>query len=125
MPGMDQGKIGTFIMECRKSRGLTQAQLAEKLNITDRAVSKWENGKSLPDSSIMLELCALLGITADELLRGARNRSPRRPRTSGAGCPSCSSCWPRPSPGSAGTPGHEKNRRDPWGYLRSAQNPYS
>lgn len=76
MPGMDQGKIGTFIMECRKSRGLTQAQLAEKLNITDRAVSKWENGKSLPDSSIMLELCALLGITADELLRGARSPEP-------------------------------------------------
>ena len=43
-------------MECRKRKGLTQSQLAERLNITDRAVSKWETDKSLPDSSIMLEL---------------------------------------------------------------------
>lgn len=67
---MDQIKIGRFIAERRKSNGLTQAQLAEKLNITDRAVSKWENGKSLPDSSIMLELCAELGITVNDLLSG-------------------------------------------------------
>ena len=67
---MDQIKIGRFIAERRKSIGLTQAQLAEKLNITDRAVSKWENGKSLPDSSIMLELCAELGITVNDLLSG-------------------------------------------------------
>ena len=67
---MDQVKIGRFIAERRKSIGLTQAQLAEKLNITDRAVSKWENGKSLPDSSIMLELCAELGITVSDLLSG-------------------------------------------------------
>ena len=67
---MDQVKIGRFIAERRKSNGFTQAQLAEKLNITDRAVSKWENGKSLPDSSIMLELCAELGITVNDLLSG-------------------------------------------------------
>ncbi len=47
MRNMDQGKIGTFIMERRKGKGLTQAQLAERLNITDRAVSKWETGLSL------------------------------------------------------------------------------
>ena len=58
-------------MERRKRRGLTQAQLAERLNITDRAVSKWENGKSMPDSSIMLELCEILEITVNELLNGA------------------------------------------------------
>lgn len=69
---MDQSKIGTFIMERRKERGLTQAQLAERLNITDRAVSKWETGKSLPDSSIMLALCEILDITADQLLSGGR-----------------------------------------------------
>lgn len=74
---MDQGKIGTFIMERRKERGLTQAQLAERLNITDRAVSKWETGKSLPDSSIMLELCGILEITADELLSGGRTAEPQ------------------------------------------------
>lgn len=54
---MEQAKIGEFISERRKAAGLTQMQLAEKLGITDRAVSKWENGKSLPDSSIMLSLC--------------------------------------------------------------------
>lgn len=67
---MDQIKTGKFIAECRKKSGLTQMQLAEKLNITDRAVSKWENGKAMPDSSIMLELCSILGITVNELLSG-------------------------------------------------------
>jgi transcriptional regulator with XRE-family HTH domain/DNA-directed RNA polymerase subunit RPC12/RpoP len=67
---MDQAKIGKFISECRKKAGLTQAQLAERLNITDRAVSKWETGKSLPDSSIMLELCGTLGISVNDLLSG-------------------------------------------------------
>ena len=70
--GMDQSRIGTFITERRREKGLTQAQLAERLNITDRAVSKWETGKSLPDTSTMLELCGILGITADELLSGGR-----------------------------------------------------
>ena len=67
---MDQPKIGKFIAGCRKNVGLTQKQLAEKLNITDRAVSKWETGKALPDSSIMLELCLILKITVNDLLSG-------------------------------------------------------
>ena len=67
---MNQTEIGKFIAKCRKEKKLTQAQLAEKLNITDRAVSKWETGKSMPDSSIMLELCEILGITVNELLSG-------------------------------------------------------
>lgn len=67
---MDQIKIGKFIADCRKKVNLTQMQLAEKLNITDRAVSKWECGKSLPDSSIMLELCEILKITVNDLLSG-------------------------------------------------------
>ena len=67
---MDQVKIGKFIAECRKKQGLTQLQLAERLNITDRAISKWENGKSMPDSSIMLELCDVLNITVTDLLNG-------------------------------------------------------
>ena len=67
---MDQEKIGKFISSCRKEAGLTQAALADKLGITDRAVSKWETGKSLPDASIMIELCNLLGITVNELLTG-------------------------------------------------------
>lgn len=67
---MDQIKIGKFIAACRKEKGYTQASLAEELGITDRAVSKWETGKSLPDSSIMLELCELLSINVNELLKG-------------------------------------------------------
>ena len=67
---MDQIKIGKFIAERRKCVNLTQMQLAEKLNVTDRAVSKWETGKSLPDSSIMLELCDILNITVNDLLCG-------------------------------------------------------
>ena len=69
---MDQIKIGKFISKCRKEKKMTQAQLAEKLNITDRAVSKWETGRGMPDSSIMLELCNELGITVNELLCGER-----------------------------------------------------
>ena len=67
---MNQEKIGRFIAECRKNNGLTQMQLAEKLNVTDRAVSKWENGRSMPDSSIMLDLCSILKITVNDLLNG-------------------------------------------------------
>ena len=67
---MNQTEIGKFIAKRRKEKQLTQAQLAEKLNITDRAVSKWETGKCMPDSSVMLELCGILGITVNELLSG-------------------------------------------------------
>ena len=67
---MDQVKIGKFIAQRRKEANLTQAQLAEKLDITDRAVSKWETGKAMPDSSVLLELCAILGITVNDLLSG-------------------------------------------------------
>ena len=67
---MDQIKIGKFIAECRKKKNLTQAQLAEMLNVTDRAISKWETGKAMPDSNIMLELCHILGINVNELLCG-------------------------------------------------------
>lgn len=67
---MDQVKIGKFISECRKKQNLTQMQLAEKLNITDRAISKWETGRAMPDSSIMLELCNILKITVNDLLCG-------------------------------------------------------
>lgn len=67
---MEQIKIGKFIASCRKEQGMTQAVLAEKLGISDRAVSKWETGKSMPDSGIMLELCELLKINVNELLSG-------------------------------------------------------
>ena len=67
---MDQIKIGRFISEKRKSQGLTQAQLAERLGITDRAVSKWETGRAMPDTAIMLELCEILKISVNSLLNG-------------------------------------------------------
>ena len=69
---MNQEAIGNFISACRKEKGLTQAQLAEKLNITNRAVSKWETGKSIPDAAIMLDLCKILDISVNELLSGER-----------------------------------------------------
>ena len=69
---MDQLKIGKFIAECRKQKGLTQMQLSEKLGITDKAVSKWERGISMPDASIMLEVCGILGISVNELLSGEK-----------------------------------------------------
>ena len=69
---MDQIKIGKFMAECRRAQGLTQLQLAERLSVTDRAVSKWETGRAMPDSSLMLTLCDVLGISVNELLMGER-----------------------------------------------------
>ena len=69
---MDQIKVGKFIASCRKEQGMTQSALAEKLGISDRAVSKWETGKSMPDSGIMLELCDYLKINVNELLSGEK-----------------------------------------------------
>ena len=70
---MNQIKIGRFIAECRKKVNLTQIQLAEKLGITDKAISKWERGLAMPDSSNMLELCDILGISVNELLSGEKS----------------------------------------------------
>ncbi len=67
---MDQAKIGRFIAERRRTRGLTQRALAEALGVSNRTVSKWECGGGLPELANLLPLCALLGVTADELLRG-------------------------------------------------------
>jgi len=65
-------KIGKFIADCRKEKKITQEQLAEKLYITDRAVSKWERGLSLPDADKMLDLCNILDISVNELLNGEK-----------------------------------------------------
>ena len=66
---MDQIKIGKFIQEKRK-KSLTQSELAEKLNVSDRAVSKWENGNCIPDVSNIQELCKILNITINDLFSG-------------------------------------------------------
>lgn len=67
---MDQVKIGKFISEKRKEKGLTQSALAENLSITDRAISKWENGLCMPDAGTIPELCKLLNITINDLFSG-------------------------------------------------------
>ena len=69
---MDQEKIGKFIAECRKEKGITQSELAFQLGVTDRAVSNWENGKNMPDLSLFQPLCDILHITINELLSGER-----------------------------------------------------
>ena len=67
---MDSLKIGQYIQSLRKAAGLTQKELAEKLNLSFQAVSKWENGDSLPDTGVLLDLCDILNTTADKLLNG-------------------------------------------------------
>ncbi len=69
---MNQIKIGKFIADLRKEQNLTQKELAEKLNLSDKTVSKWECGKGLPDYSIMITLCDLMDISINELLSGER-----------------------------------------------------
>lgn len=69
---MNQEKIGKFIKECRKKKNLTQEELARILNVTDKAISKWENGRCLPDVSLFEKLCKELDITVNELLSGER-----------------------------------------------------
>lgn len=69
---MDQVKIGKFISQMRKEKGLTQKQLDEELLISDKTVSKWETGKGMPEVSLMLPLCEKLGINVNELLTGER-----------------------------------------------------
>ena len=69
---MDQYKIGKFIAQCRKEKQLTQEQLADQLNTTNKSVSKWENGYCLPDSSLYEPLCSLLDITMNELFAGQK-----------------------------------------------------
>ena len=69
---MDQLKIGRFIQTVRKELKFTQREVAERLHISDKTVSKWETGNGLPEVSLMLPLCGMLGISVHELLSGER-----------------------------------------------------
>ena len=69
---MDQERIGKFICELRKEKNMTQQELADKLTVTDRAVSHWENGRRLPDYSLLSELCEVLSVSINELFLGER-----------------------------------------------------
>ena len=81
---MNQIEIGKFIAACRKSKNLTQSQLAEMLNTTNKSVSKWENGSCLPDASLYEPLCAILEITINELFAGQRIRQEDYQKTADA-----------------------------------------
>ncbi len=69
---MNQERIGKFIAECRKEKKMTQVELAEKLGVTDRSVSKWENGRGMPDVSLFVNLCNILEITLNEFFAGEK-----------------------------------------------------
>ncbi len=75
---MNQEKIGRFIAESRKAKNYTQEELAEKLGITNKAVSKWENGICLPDSSLYQPLCQVLDISINELFAGERCKEEKK-----------------------------------------------
>lgn len=75
---MDQKRIGSFISECRKDKGLTQAQFAELLGLSDKSVSRWENGKTMPDLSLYEPICSILGIQVSELLYSRKMEDPER-----------------------------------------------
>ena len=69
---MNQEKIGKFILECRKEKKLTQTELAEKLGVTDKSVSNWENGRNMPDLSLFKTLCEILDISINDLISGEK-----------------------------------------------------
>lgn len=71
---MDRNKTATLLVELRKSKGLTQTDLANHLDITFQAISKWERGENLPDAYMLIELAKLYGITVDEILKGKLNK---------------------------------------------------
>ena len=93
---MDAVKIGAFLCALRRERGWTQQEAAARLGVTDKTVSKWETARGLPDIAVLPALAALYGVTADELLAGARRR--RRPRRCPAarGGPFACLLWPAP-----------------------------
>lgn len=69
---MDQEKIGRFIAQCRREKNMTQRELADRLGVSDKAVSKWETGRGLPEAGCMAPLCEALGISVNVLLAGER-----------------------------------------------------
>lgn len=69
---MNQEKIGKFILECRKNKKLTQSELAEKLGVTDKSISNWENGRNMPDLSLFKPLCEILDISINDLISGEK-----------------------------------------------------
>ena len=69
---MNYNKIGAFILNERKAKNLTQAKLAEKLFVSEKTISKWENGNGIPDTNSLPKLCEIFGVSLNELLNGCR-----------------------------------------------------
>ena len=79
MYDMDKRAFGAFVAQLRKEKGWTQRELADQLHITDKAVSKWETGASIPDTALLIPLAELLGVTVTELLLCQRQEKPMEP----------------------------------------------
>ena len=75
MYSLDKQKFGSFVSERRRALGLTQRSLAERLSVSDKAVSKWERGQSMPDVALLVPLAGALGVSVTELLTGERMES--------------------------------------------------
>lgn len=69
---MDQIKIGEFLKTLRKKKGLTQEQMAEKLHVSGRTISRWENGSNLPDISLLVEIGEFFNVSIPEIIKGER-----------------------------------------------------
>lgn len=77
--------FGDFLYELRKEQGMTQAELADKLGVTNKAVSKWETGEAMPETGLLLPLAEIFGVTVDELLNGRRSDGKKTERNGGGG----------------------------------------
>lgn len=81
---MDQQKTGALLRALRREKGVTQEQLAERLCVSNRTVSRWENGNNLPDFAVLIELASYYDVTVDEILRGERAAAPQPPQAQDA-----------------------------------------
>lgn len=81
---MDQQKTGALLRALRREKGVTQEQLAERLCVSNRTVSRWENGNNLPDFAVLIELASYHDVTVDEILRGERAAAPQPPQAQDA-----------------------------------------
>ena len=75
---MNQEKIGHFISELRKAKNMTQEELAEKLNVNVKTISRWENGKNMPEHTLIIEICKLFGISTNEFYNGTKIKKAKK-----------------------------------------------
>lgn len=92
MYGLDKAAFGSFLAQLRREKGMTQRELAADLYVSDKAVSKWERGLSVPDISLLVPLAEILNVTVAELLQGRRSAVRPGPRSS-CRCMQSMCCW--------------------------------